>query len=240
MNDFYIITTDGELRYCSTSTITNANNILTNIARAEPVLLPNFPQTGYTTKAAPTELIIGKKLDFINVNTHFAPITLPSGGSRIHPVFYNNGISIHQTMAFTPPPGHEFWFFVKYAIYDGGPVMQRDPYMCWHVIGDNIYRPPFSNTYEDGRICMGPSWDVVFAENKRKDTITAFNVAVDFFQEANSNQDLTPPSRTIPLLMWNPAIDGMPQDNQGFDGYSEIARSVSNHVFDKFFNTTRI
>jgi hypothetical protein len=243
MNSFYLIdATDGQLRRADLTPIANANEMLRNIARSEPVLIRDFPAKGYAAKISSQQLVLGRKLDSVRLNTHFAPITLPDGTARVHAVFYDNRISIHQSLDFTPPPGHEMWFFTIFDIdVTGRLFMQREPFMCWYVVGENIYRPPFSNTYEDGRICMGDGWR---AEHSRVATLPmqeAFEAAVTWLQTTNSVNDLRPSVNPIPLLLWTPGEELTP-DYQGWEDhrYRDNARTVSNDIFDKFFESIAI
>ena len=233
MEDFYIITPQGHLARAEISHAANGGEFLKKIARAQPVVLHSFPKAGYRFKAGGNgEVIIGRKLDSILLNTHFAPITLPDGTPRITPVFYDTGISIKQTLEFIPPPGHEFWFFQTFS-HDPEAVNYHagDSYMCWHHVGHNIHRPPFSNTYEDGRICMGYGWQ----PPQEGDILEIFEAAVNWFQSAESNNDLRPSIPPVPLLMWDPTT--MKGDYAGFtrQNITEASRVVSNFVFDGFF-----
>lgn len=241
MNSFYLIdATDGQLRRADLTAIGNANEMLRNIARSEPVLIRDFPAKGYTAKISSQHLVIGRKLESVRLKTHFAPITLPDGTARVHAVFYDNSMSIHQSLDFTPPPGHEMWFFARFDLeVDGRLTMQREPYMCWHAVGDNIYRPPFSNTYDDGRICMGNTWRDEHERVQRLPILEAFEAAVTWLQDANSNNDLRPVVNPIPLLLWTPGEELTP-DYQGWEDYEDSARSVSNDIFDKFFQSIAI
>lgn len=233
MEDFYIITPQGKLARAEISHASNGGEFLKRIARAQPVVLPDFPKPGYRFKATGNrEVIVGRKLDSIVLNTHFAPVTLPDGTPRITPVFYDNGISIKQTLDFIPPPGHEFWFFLNFSHDpDAEEYLAGESYMCWHHVGVEIYRPPFSNTYEDGRICMGYGWE----PPREGDILEKFESAVDWFQSAESNNDLRPSTPPTPLLMWDPAT--MKGDLRGFNqaNIAAVARGVSNFVFDGFF-----
>ena len=243
MNSFYLIdATDGQLRRADLTTIGNANEMLRNIARSEPVVIRDFPARGYTAKISQSQVVIGRKMQSVRLNTHFAPITLPDGTAKVHPVFYNNGISIHQSLDFTPPPGHEMWFFANFDLDpDGCLVMQREPFMCWHAVGDNIYRPPFSNTYEDGRICMGNEWRSEHGRVKTFPPLEAMEAAVTWIQTTDSINDLRPAVNPIPLLLWTPGEELTP-DYQGWqgNGYRVSALSASNDIFDKFFQSIAI
>ena len=228
---FYIIDQDGRLGRANITRLDNAGTLLKNIAREAPVVLRNFPDEGYHFKASSTDLILAKKLDSIKLTTHFAPITLPDGTARITPVFYDNGMSIEQSMDFTPPSGHEFWFFVRFDQLQ----QPKDEFLAWHILDDNIYRPPFSNTYEDGRICMGNTYQ----RSLHQGSIRAkFDAALEWFQGAKSNSDLRPDAPPIPFLLWDPT--SMEQDNRGFASANTRnwlrPRSLSGYTFDGFFS----
>ena len=103
--------------------------------------------------------------------------------------------------------------------------------MAWLHRGDNIYTPPFSNTYEDGKICMGHHWAA-----PDQGTITEqFETAVNWFQSTESNSDLQPHTAPIPLLLWNPAT--MEIDHRGWRNINmNCHRSLSGWIYDGLFD----
>lgn len=232
MKDFYLITPEGDLCHADVTKLANGHELLRRVAKAEPVIYRNYPSAGYVFKASPGKITIGRKLEQIKLNTWFAPITLPTGESRITPVFYDNGMAVHQSLSFIPPDGNEFWFFMTFAM----PDLQFDgagPFLCWHRKGDNIYRPPLSNTFDDGRICMGRTWSA--DPHTGKPVTTQLEAAIEFFQEAGSNTDLRPGTPPIPLLLWEP--NSMAFDARGWEAENiqNYARSLSGWVYDGFF-----
>ena len=231
MQDLYFIKPDGTLCHAPLREVSNATEILRGIARAEPVVFPDFPSAGYRFKASTGSIVLAKKLERIQLNTWFAPITLPDGTARITPVFYDNGMAIRQNLEFTPPDGHEFWFLVPFEVRHSAPKVSDSPHMAWLHRGDNIYTPPFSNTYEDGKICMGHHW-----APPDQGTITEqFEAAVDWFQSTESNSDLQPHTAPIPLLLWNPAT--MEIDHRGWRNINmNCHRSLSGWIYDGLFD----
>jgi hypothetical protein len=226
MQSLYIIRPDGKLCHAPLREVSNDADILRSLARSEPVVYRNYPAPGYRFKAGPDRAVLAKKLDRIKLNTWFAPITLPDGTARITPVFYDNGMAIRQNLEFTPPGGHEFWFLCPFDM--GREQRMSDaPHMAWFIPGDNIYRPPFSNTYDDGRICMGRNWI-----SPTGTLVEQFEAAVDWFQNAESNTDLRPHTPPIPLLLWDPAT--MAIDYRGWDNIdSDMQRSLSGWIYDQ-------
>lgn len=245
MNSFYLITEDGLLQRANLSTISNASEVLRHVAKSEPIVAYNYPAPNYHTKLSDKRMVIARKLDSVNLHTYFAPITLPSGESRIHPVFYDNGMAIKQNRKFVPPPGHEIWFFMSFDLgrthSDKSAPSTDGVYMCWHIPRDNIYRPPFSNTYPDGRICMGHNWSgtiLDFYEDDDYSPMAAFEKAVNWFMESECNGDLRPNQAPIPLCLWNPATEE--QDYSGFARPRDTMSVVSCHIFEKFFSENRL
>jgi hypothetical protein len=229
MQDLYIIRPDGQLCHAALREVSNGADILRALARSEPVVFSNFPEQGYRFKAQPGKVVLARRLDRIKLNTWFAPITLPDGTARITPVFYDNGMAIRQNLEFTPPQGHEFWFLCPFAINSNTGLhgMSDAPHMAWRIVGDNIYRPPFSNTYDDGKICMGRNW----ALPTEGSLVAQFEAAEDWFQSAESNSDLRPHTAPIPLLLWDPT--DMRIDYRGWDDIdTSVLSSLSGWIYD--------
>ena len=66
MTSFYLIdATDGQLRRADLTAIGNANDMLRNIARSEPVVIRDFPARGYTAKISQSQVVIGRKMQSV-------------------------------------------------------------------------------------------------------------------------------------------------------------------------------
>lgn len=235
MKDFFIINETGALLRANITQIDDADRVLKSIAQSAPVVLHSFVAPGVSLKATTNQVVLGKRLEHVKLDTWFAPRTLTDGRVRIVPVFNDTGNAVQSTQTFVPPSGHEVWFFQSFERRDDGVYLSSgsSSFLAWYRIGDNIYRTPFSNTFDDGRICMGNNWRGLDASLPPVDQL---NAAVDWFQSASSNADLRPATAPIPLLMWDPV--SLEQDNSGItDGtnFSMTMRGLSSWVFDGFF-----
>ena len=238
MNNFFILDDKGSILKASLARVADADSLLKNIAQTRPVVLKGLLEPGIHVKVTSAELVLARKLEHVNLTTWFAPVTLPTGESRVTPVFHDNGVAVKQTLAFTPPEGHEVWFFQRFGAHGSRSSDNQSAYLAWHHAGMNLYRGPFGNVFDDGRICMGHNW-LPKSDGSLADR---FKDSVDWFQNAEANSDLRAPTAPIPLLLWDPA-NGMAPDHRGIldvPNFDSVARVVSNGIFDGFFNTNQI
>ena len=237
MNNFFILDDKGSILKASLARVADADSLLKTIAQTRPVVLRDLLEPGIHLRVSSSELVLAKRLDTVNLTTWFAPVTLPTGQSRVTPVFHNNGVAVKQTLAFAPPPGHEVWFFQRFGARGYGTT-NSDVFLAWHHVGVDIYRGPFGNVFDDGRICMGNAWvpksDGILADR--------FKDSIQWFQNAEANSDLQAATAPVPLLLWDPANE-MACDHQGITDASNFlscSRVVSNGVFEGFFDTNQI
>ena len=235
MQNFFILDNKGDIYKTDFLKVQNVDALLKNIAQTQPTVLHDLLEPGIHVKVGSSELVLAKKLDHVNLTTWFAPVTLPGGESRITPVFYDNGVAVKQRLAFAPPEGHEVWFFQRFAPHGARVTSTGGAYLAWHHVGVNIYRGPFGNAFEDGRVCMGGNW----MPKQDGSILERFKDSINWFQNAESNTDLLVPVPPVPLLLWDPANEMAP-DHRGITdtpNLLSVARVVSNGVFEGFFST---
>ena len=211
--------------------ILNGEDLLRNIAQTRPMSVPNlYADPSIRVQVSPSGLTIGKEIPFVNLNTHFAPITFPDNQVRIVPTFYATPVSTVQTIKFTPPPGHYLHFFLHRPLSAPRPGERHTQcYLVWEHRGQGLFIPPFNNIYADTRICMGDHY--VDGGNS---LIENLDHAIEWYQTTRSNTDLAGTTRTDFPVRFHPESDE-PDHAPFANGVRNVLTAASNHLYDTLF-----
>lgn len=178
----------------------------------------------------------GVTIPSVSLTTWFAPATDTDGVTYITPVYKETTLSVKQTRVWNAPSDFRLWFFYG----EGGDNDKRAYIVMQHLTTRRCYKPPFSNIFDDSRICMGGSWNPPDSPSG----VEKLRQALAHFQTAESNNDLIGDTgggagglaTSSAMLRWQPSDDGAQIDSPVGD-YIGTLRSVSHHAWEKIVSS---
>lgn len=189
-----VLITEGHFYRRSTQIVDlgSQDAMLATLVDQAPVMLPKFMPFGngfmhlLITK---TQIFMATELDSLPFSSWFE-ICLEDT-TKIQPAFIQTSPTIKLTDPWKPSPTlGKIIFGVQFNRY---AAVQPKASLCFlfQYLNKELFSLPYSNVYENGRICMGPIWDREVANRSPLDLMSQFIHAHTSFHTTEMNSHLT-------------------------------------------------
>lgn len=188
-----IILRDGNFyrRHTSELLLGSQENILTSLTEQAPVMLPRF----FRFNDSPVHLLIHKtslavsiELPRLPFQANWIPDPNATGRLKLHWGSVDRGVIVLNDPWVVPSP--DFGRLVFSVIFDRqSTILSPGRTSLLLYRGGELYRLPYPNIFEDGRICMGNEWEA--KKTTGNGVMGDFIHAHTSFHTTRMNSDLT-------------------------------------------------